>query len=221
MKSAWAFFVAVFVANAAFAAPVIDGSSAPLWKACTTWVPRLPPKYEVARDGGVLRFHVEGRDAEMPWIIDLKDFGLSGDERYLLVRYQATGIATRPNVYFLHGEEGSHGGRNYANADSLRADGQWHTLAVDLLPIEPLEGTHNLAVKVATGDGGNATLKIEKIWFAERLPAEAQLAPFPPHQTALPVTLDWQHAGRIAPQQARAGVEVAVVLGEKWGVQET
>jgi hypothetical protein len=93
------------------AVPTVDGSSAPLWKPCTAWVQKLPAKYEVVNQSGELRFRVEGGGSEMPWIMDLKDMGLTGDERYLLVRYKAAGMSTRPGVYFLHGEEGTHGGR--------------------------------------------------------------------------------------------------------------
>jgi hypothetical protein len=181
------------------AAPAIDSSSAPLWKPCTTWVQKPPAKYEVLNRTGALVFRVEGAGSEMPWIVDLKDLGLTGDERYLLVRYKAVGMSTRPDVYFLHGEEGTHGGRTYAMADSLKTDGQWHTLAVDLVAVEPPESTHFLAIKVAAGERGLATLTVDKIQFAERLPADAQLAPLPPRPTTSTITVDWRRAGSVAP----------------------
>jgi hypothetical protein len=183
------------------AVPTIDGSSSPRWKPCTGWVQKLPAKYEVGNRSGALTFHVQGAGSEMPWLLDLKDFGLSGDDRYLLVRYKAAGMSTRPGVYFLHGEEGTHGGRTYATADCLKPDGRWHTLAVDLVAVEPLESTHFLALKVAAGESSIATLSVDRIQFAERLPADAELAPLPPRPAASTVTLDWRRAGSLSPMR--------------------
>ena len=126
--------VAVFAAAPLTAAePTLDGTSVQLWKPCTGWVKNAPSRYQVSSENGTLVFRAEGAGTEMPWIADLKDTGVTGDERYLLVRYRATGMSTNPNVYFLHGEEGSHGGRNYAGADVLKPDGDWHTLSVPLV----------------------------------------------------------------------------------------
>ena len=195
-------FIGLFLDSAGLAAVLtIDGSSAPRWKPCTGWVQKVPAKYEVSNKSGALVFRVEGAGSEMPWIIATKDLGLSGDERYLLVRYKAAGISTRPGVYFLHGEEGTHGGRTYAMADCLKPDDQWHTLAVDLVAVEPLEGTHFLALKVVACESGIATLTIDNIQFTERLPAEAQLAPLPPRAALSTVTLDWRRAGGLSPMQ--------------------
>jgi len=133
--------------------PAIDGRSAPQWTACTGWVKNAPAKYDVANDKGTLVFSAGGARTEMPWLFDLKGLGITGDERYLLVRYMATGMSTGTGAYFLHGEEGTSGGRRYAGAEAVKADGEWHTLAVDLVAVEPLEVTHRLAVKVVVGDG--------------------------------------------------------------------
>ncbi|MGE5531385.1 MAG: hypothetical protein ACM3VW_04620, partial [Bacteroidota bacterium] len=180
--------------------PVIDGVSAPQWTACTGWVNPPPAAYKVANEGGSLVFTAEGAGREMPWIINLDKLGLSGDQRYLLLRYKARGMSTNPGVYFLHGEEGTRGGLAYALADDVKPDDQWHVLAVDLLALDPLEVTHNLAVKVAVDNSGSARLEISKLWFSNDLPGDAQLARTPARRPEAAATLDWASAKPV-PQQ--------------------
>ena len=102
--------------------PPIDGTTAPHWSPCTGWTTTPATAYSVTNENGMLVFSAEGADREMPWIINLDELGLSGDARYLLVRYRAHGLSTSPGVYFLHGEEGTRGGMAYAMADDLQPD---------------------------------------------------------------------------------------------------
>jgi len=182
------------------AAPVIDAASAAQWKACPGWVGKPPAAYAVAARDGLLVFSAEGAGTEMAWVLGVSDRGPSGDERYLLVRYRASGLSTRPETYLLHGEEGTRGGRPYAMADQLEPDGQWHTLAVDLVAINPLEVTYHLAVKVAVVEPGKAELAIERCWFADELPAGARLAAAPPQPADEQAAIDWRQAGELRPQ---------------------
>lgn len=147
-------------------------------------------------------FTAEGANTEMPWMLDLGGYGVSGDERYLLVRYKAAGMATSPSHYFLHGEEGTVGGRTYALANQVKSDGQWHTLAVDLAAVEPLEMTHRLAIKVVVDNGGSARLTVGRIWFADDLPADAQVATPLRRAKDKTITLDWRTAGAMASQSS-------------------
>lgn len=187
--------VLVSLATAIHAAsPILDGISAPQWKACTGWVTNAPAKYGVSNEQGTLVFGAEGPGTEMPWIANLDALGFSGDERYLLVHYRAQGLATPPGAYFFHGEEGSYGGRTYATADEIQSDGQWHTLAVDLLGLDILEITHHLAIKVVVGPTGSARLEIGKLWSANSLPADAKLARLPGQKPVESVALRWPAA---------------------------
>jgi hypothetical protein len=181
------------------AAPGIDGSSAPSWVPCVGWVQSLPATYTVTNDGGRLVFAQSGAGREMPWSLSLGRFGVSGDERYVLVRYQATGLATPADNYFLHGEEGTYGGRRYAAADELQPDSQWHTLAVDLAAIEPQEGTRELIVKVIVDQGGVAKLTIEKLWFADELPADARVARVVAAPVVAQTVVDWATVKSLRP----------------------
>lgn len=189
------------MAGAAAGEAVIDGSSAGRWTACVGWVQKRPARFEVTNDRGRLVFAAEGAKTEMPWLLDLKGFAASGDERYVVIRYRASGMAASAGGYFLHGEEGTVGGRLYATAADVKADGQWHTLAVDLAAIEPLEATHALAVKVIVDQGGSARLTVERIWFADELPAGAEVVSTPRRGPPKTVTMDWSALGRIEPQR--------------------
>ena len=179
---------------------VVDMTSAERWTACVGWVQKRPAKFEVRREQKGLVFAVEGANTEMPWLLDLRKSGVSGDERYLLLHYKATGIAAARGGYFLHGEEGTLGGRTYALPGEVKPDGQWHTLAVDLVALDPLETTHNLAIKVSADAGSSARLTVDRIWFADDLPADAQLAATPKQVKDKTVVLDWRTAGAMSPQ---------------------
>ena len=182
------------------AEPVIEGTSAARWKACVGWTQTPPTSFAATEANDALVFTAEGADTEMPWLLDLKGSDVSGDERYLLICYRAIGMAAAPGNYFLHGQEGTVGGRAYAMADQVQADGQWHTLAVDLLAIEPLETTHGLAIKVIVDTEGSARLKVARIWFADRLPPNAQIAALPGVVKEKIAIVDWLVKGTIAPQ---------------------
>jgi Domain of unknown function (DUF6259) len=200
MKRIALFFCLMFAGMAMAGEWLADAARAERWRACTTWVQKQPAKFEVSRGEEGLVFHVEGANAEMPWLLDLRKTGVSGDERYLLVHYKATGVATTRGGYFLHGEEGTHGGRTYALADQVKSDGQWHTLAVDLVALDPLDTTYNLTVKVSADAGGSARLTVDRLGFADELPAGAQLAATPAQTKDKTVVLDWRTVGAMSAQ---------------------
>ena len=199
LRSVWG--LCVLTASVTLATePAIDGTSAPRWKACVGWVQNQPARFEVAEKDDALVFNAAGASSEMPWLLDLEGLGVSGDERYLLIRYQAIGMSATAGNYFLHGQEGTVGGRPYATADQVQSDGRWHTLAVDLLAIEPLETTHGLAVKVIVDEGGSAKLTVARLWFADELPANARIAATPRRSKEKIESVDWPVVGEIVPQ---------------------
>ena len=175
----------------AIAGPAIDGGSAQAWQPMTGWVSAMPDTHSVTDDGGDLVFRLSGERAQLPWLLSLQQYPPTGDERYVLLRYKAEGLDTEATNYFLHGQEGTHGGRAYAMAGDVKSDGQWHVLAVDLLPIEPLEPTHGLAIKLVADRHGQARLRVDSIRFTDDLPEGAELANPPTASQATEVTVDW------------------------------
>ncbi len=179
----------------------LDGASAPRWTACPGWVSNLPAQYGVTDEGGVLLFQVDGAGSEMPWQISFREDEIAGDARYLLVRYRAEGLLETAGNYFLHGYEGTPGGRRYADSDEVRSDGAWHTIAVDLAKVAPNEPTVQLAVKVRVGRAGKASLRVERVSFADELPAGAALARTQ-SAASRSVVLDW---ARVLPLKPSPG----------------
>ncbi len=183
-------------AQGARAEAVIDGASAPGWQTLPQWVAQnMAEEYAVRDQDGALAFTATGAGKEMAWLLPLAGKGVSGDERYVLVRYRAEGFRADGGGYFLHGQEGTRGGRAYALANEVVSDGAWHTLAVDLLAVEPLEFTHNLVLKVIVGAAGEARVEIESIRFADTLPGDATVArvasaPTAPSTTPVPLSAE-------------------------------
>jgi hypothetical protein len=171
----------------------ISGTSASRWTPCLPWVPDAyrSKTFAVTNDAGALVFTVEGKGTQIPFLLALHDDEISGDSRYLLVHYKAEGLDTTTPNYFLHGVEGTPGGRLYAWADEVVSDGQWHTLAVDLLAVWPQEPTSAIAFKIVVGDTGKAVLTVDRVSFSDDLPAGAKVAKVvqPP---AASVVFDWR-----------------------------
>ncbi len=182
------------------AADVIDSDSAAFWRACVGWVVKPPTTYGVSAEAGNLVFAATGTGTEMAWNLALGRYTVTGEERYLLIRYQALGLERFAGGYFLHGAEGTYGGRAYALATEIVADGAWQTLAVDLVAVQPSEPTHDLALKVIVGAAGQARLTVERIWFAEALPVGAQVAAASPRPALASTALDWSAQPLIQPQ---------------------
>lgn len=179
---------------------LIDGSSAIDWKSMTGWVQKQPETHSVANRDGNLVFSLTGANTELPWLLSLISRNVSGDERYVLVRYRAVGINAHTDNYFLHGQEGTVGGKRYASSREVKPDGEWHILAVDLLPIEPAEPTHGLGVKLIADAGGKAELEIAWMRFSDDLPESADLAAPPPKAPLARTVVPWDGPNRAEPR---------------------
>ncbi len=172
----------------------LGGATAPRWTPCLSWVTNAPVTYAVTEEDGNLVFTAEGAGTELPWLIRLNEDEATGDRRYLILRYRATGLLQTPGNYFVHGEEGSVGGLNYAFGEEVRSDGEWHTLGMDLPAIDPRGPTHAIALKVRVDQGGKGRLEVERLWFADELPNGAGVARVREREE-VSVTLAWARSG--------------------------
>lgn len=186
------------LAAASAPAAAADMTSAERWEPRSGWVQQLPTRFAVANEDGMLTFRAEGVGRELPWQVTLRDDELDGEARYLLIRYRAEGLANPPHNYFLHGWEGTPGGLTYASSGEIEPDGQWHTLAIDLLQLETQGDTRQLGIKVVVGDAGTAALTVSRIAFVHELPADARVSrSSAPARNSLP--LDWTKVGQLTP----------------------
>jgi hypothetical protein len=176
----------------------VDLADARRWTACPGWVTHRPSAWSVARAAEGLAFRAEGFGTEMPWLRAFTASELDGDSRYLLVRYRAQGLDASPGVYFLHGWDGTVGGRAYAFSDEPMADGAWRLLAVDLAAGEPEEATTQVALKLAPGPQGKAEVTLGRVWFADALPADARLCRTPA-VTREERRVSWSDLGTLTP----------------------
>ncbi len=167
----------VLLTGLVHAAEPIDGRSRERWRPALAWVTNPPQQYAVRADAeGSLVFSARGAGGELPFLLSLSPAELDGDSRYLLLRYRAEGLVTTPGNYFLHAEEGTPGGRALLLGDEVVSDGAWHLAAIDLVALRPAQPLHLLALKVRVGTTGQANVTVQRIWFADELPAGAQMA---------------------------------------------
>jgi len=168
--------IAVLGMSVARPADPITGASAPRWEPREGFVTTPPTDYSVTEEGGCVVFRASGAGRELPWMLTLRDEEVLSDARYLVVEYRSEGLGAVPGNYFMHGWEGTRGGRTYVLSDELEVDGEWHVVAADLVAIGAAGDTNQVALKVVVGDGGSATLTVRRLWFADTLPEGATVS---------------------------------------------
>jgi len=190
---------ALLLCVGAWAQEPLTGNSAARWEARTGWVKEAPATFGVTNEEAMLVFSATGPGREMPFQITLRPEEIASEARYLAVRYQAEGLANTPGNYFVHGWEGTVGGRRYAGSEEIEPDGEWHVLATDLVKALAQGATTQVGIKVIVGQTGSAKLTVERLWFTDELPPEAPVSSVSARE-AKSVVLDWADHG--APQPA-------------------
>ncbi len=182
--------LSVLVSVGSHAQQPLDGGSATRWEARTGWVKEAPATFGVTDEGGLLVFSATGAGTEMPFQITLRPEEIGAESRYIAVRYRAEGLESGTDNYFIHGWEGTTGGRRYAGSNEVDSDGEWHVLATDLVEVMAQNATTQLGVKVIVGPAGTAKLTIEKLWFTDEVPPGATVGDVGAKEVRS-VTLDW------------------------------
>lgn len=120
----------------------------------------------------------------------------AADHRYLAFRYRATDLDTGSGEYVLTCNPGGipENTQGAIAHSDLQADGQWHTLVVDLNAKQPgLKEVKCLGVQVLSGAGGHARLEVSYIRLTPN--SNGEEGPPPALADSLPATVDARHVG--------------------------
>ncbi|MCC7493398.1 MAG: hypothetical protein IT204_13670 [Fimbriimonadaceae bacterium] len=178
----------------------ITAESASRWTANTGWVTNRPTSFGVTAEAGQLVFEAVGAGGEIPFVLVLRDSEADADARYLLLQYRAEGLLTTGGNYFLHGWEGTVGGRTFAGGDEAVSDGTPQALAVDLNALRVTQAVTQLALKVRVGPAGRARVWVSACRFVDALPPGTRVS-----RQSAPESRTVRVAWEAAPPEAMTG----------------
>jgi len=143
------------------------------WEPLPHWVPNRARKPRASAQDGVAHFSVLEPGKGMKWRLHVAPVPAS-HMGYIVVRYRAQNI-DRSAGYFLWGFDASEGGHTIVPVDAVVADGRWHMLAVDVWGAGVEGAVRGLALEVQAGKLGTASVWLDYIRFADRVPAGAKV----------------------------------------------
>jgi hypothetical protein len=159
-----------------------DLGRAEAWQPQPSWQADPALGAECSQDGEALRFSVPAGGGGMKW---LQSFPAVAFEScpYLVLRYRAEGLVSTGDNYLVYiADRGPREARPFRLGDVV-ADGQWHTLAVDLRGVSAAGRFGGVAVQVRAA-AGPAHLWVSALYLSERPPegalrvdAQAEVAP--------------------------------------------
>lgn len=163
----------------AVAGPALGQATLPLefradpgWEAQPGYLanPAQNPRVEV-RDGAV-ELSIAEPGKGMKFRLALAPFDCSAAD-YLLLRYRASNLGPG---YALWAMSGSGPGREWINTADLKCDGEWHTLALDLVGLQESGMLHALLTEVQC-QGPPARIAFASLVPADEVPAGADVWP--------------------------------------------
>ena len=146
-----------------------DFATVDAWTAQPSWLANASAQARVTTDGQAACFHVPEAGRGMKWRRYVSDLWLGGAP-YLLIRYRAQGMAIGSADYFLYVDDRGPKQTNAIRLKDVVADGQWHTVGVNLKRIAQSDAIRAVAIQVQAAQGGPARVWVSDLRFCERLP---------------------------------------------------
>ncbi|MBL7223060.1 MAG: hypothetical protein ISS72_04335 [Candidatus Brocadiae bacterium] len=182
-----------------------------------TWLSNASTTAAVASDGRIATFRVDEPRQGMKWSATMPSVALD-ETPWLVLRYHADNLLATSDDYLIYLDDDVRD--RQLNAIRLKdavADGQWHTVAVDVTTLTNAPGVHTLAVQVQSTAKGGARLLLDWLTFAAEPPAGATLirrtqeAPLRPDWVAPLAQATWTpHTGWLSNPAAKGKHAVAL-----------
>lgn len=144
------------------------------WEPQLSWQSNPSQQATLTTRDGVATFTAPEPGLGLKWRLTLQDPVDIDLTPWLVIRYRATNY--RPTVdYLLWLSDGNRGdGVPLIVGDLVRADGQWHTQAVQLLERKVVSPLSALALQCAATGAGNASLEVDYLAVTDTPPADAE-----------------------------------------------
>ncbi|MBM4034442.1 MAG: hypothetical protein FJ291_22075 [Planctomycetes bacterium] len=139
-------------------------------------------------DGQAACFRADEPRKGMKWSAPMPLVSLD-ETPWLALRYRAESLDTQSEDYLVYLDDAVQGRQLHALrlCDTI-ADGQWHTVAVEVSTLTEADGVHGLAVQVQATEKGNAKLWLDWLAFHPDPPKDAQVLQRVPAASPKP---DW------------------------------
>jgi hypothetical protein len=146
------------------------------WSARPDWLSYHTDNPMASSEEGIGKFEVAEPGKGMKWLRPLDepvDIELSP---WLVIRYRAVNLDPVKPDYVVWLKDGgpNKGGVNLLKGDRISADGEWHTLAVDLPGAGVVSPLSQIALQCLANEAGNGQLWVDAIAFTDVPPADAE-----------------------------------------------
>jgi len=151
-----------------------DFDSVDVWGAQPGWLGNPSPSPKRTTANGIATFAIAEPGKGMKWRRELPNLWLP-EQRFLVVRYRARNVNTEPTDYFIYVDDSTPGSQCQPIClNDVKADGAWHTVAVDVLPLAGGESAKAMAIQVQAAGEGRAEVQIDFIALSDRIPEGAE-----------------------------------------------
>ncbi len=181
------------------------------------WTTSPATDFSATPDGTAVTFTVRGVGKQMRWPLTLPESVDLGQFPYFSVRYRASAQLGQTTYAVWLGDQASgEGGHSFVplSANDLRADGQWHTVSVEL---KQTFAATQLAVGLDC-DGDEAKMTLDTITFSSGS-ARWPVAQLLPHATRTKLWPDGQDGWTVLPDAVTGG-KPSPFLGLRLGLSD-
>ncbi len=146
------------------------------WEPQPSWLSARSENFRVISTDEGLDFIVPEGGRGMKWTTSFNQTVSVDDTPYLVLIYRCRNyFAGADYLLWIKGSKGGEGLRILKN-EQIKADGQWHTIALDLLALG-VDSCQQMALQCFATEAGDAHLTVARLEFAESAPEGAEMLP--------------------------------------------
>jgi hypothetical protein len=132
------------------------------WEMQRSWLAPAAQDPQLTATAGIASFAIAEPAKGMKWLRVLEEPVDLDVAHWLVIRYRASNCATGVVDYLLYLDDGKQGeGVPLIKGERIRADGQWHTQAFDLVAEHVTSPVSGLALQCFASAAGNARLDVD------------------------------------------------------------
>ncbi len=151
------------------------------WRANPGWLSGPSTNASLNGEGDVACFKVTEANRGMKWYLPIAPPAFIPHSPWLIVKYCAdTNFSWNAGDYFIYLDDGLPGERAALKRKDVKADGQWHEVAVRIDKLLLAKTLRGLAVQVRSNKGGGASVRFAHLRLSDHPPAGAEGALPPP-----------------------------------------
>lgn len=162
------------------------------WEARPDWLGYASADSVAISEAGIGKFEIAEPGKGMKWLRLLPEPVDVEMSPWIVIRYRAANLdPDKPDyVVWLKDNGAQKEGVHLLKGDRITADGQWHTLVVNLVEAGLVSPVSQIALQCMAGEGGNGQLWVDTIAMTDTPPADAEgYAPPQGEGREWPVTL--------------------------------